>query len=126
LLFAVHFAKMNSEQLIVAQTSLIKAQMALESGVCAIAASGTQPAVVLCDRGTLDSKVSPRLLPETGPRRSILSPPCLASFKAYMAPEAWAQMLDHNEWTIGGLRDRYPRQLSLCAELRVVAAWQTV
>lgn len=69
------------DQLIGFQAELLRTLMALESAFHAIAASTGRPSVLLCDRGAMDAS-------------------------AYLPPDAWTALLNENDWTVVGLRDR--------------------
>ncbi|KAH3745993.1 AAA family ATPase [Pelomyxa schiedti] len=75
------FAGLNSQELIAFQTSIISSMIALEDNFMRIAESRRRPAVIVCDRGTMDAS-------------------------AYMDPELWQLLLDENNWTNAQLRDR--------------------
>ena len=60
----------------------VKVQIALEDAFTNLALSQRKPTVIICDRGTMDSR-------------------------AYVGPDKWQIMLEENGWTVQGLRDRY-------------------
>lgn len=60
----------------------MKLQISLEKSFYNLAAAVGKPAVILCDRGLMDSK-------------------------AFTAPAVWQSILDENGWTEVGLRDRH-------------------
>ena len=64
------------------QDKLINLQLSLEQTFDSLAHSLDQPSVILCDRGVMDSK-------------------------AFMEPMTWQALLDHNDWTEVGLRDKH-------------------
>jgi CYTH domain-containing protein/predicted ATPase len=68
-------------QLVDAEEGVLRVMMALEDAFHAAARSTDRPAIILCDRGTLD-------------------------VSAYLPREAWEALLDEQGWTAVGLRDR--------------------
>jgi CYTH domain-containing protein/thymidylate kinase len=68
-------------QLLAIQTQMLRVIMALEDAFHAAARASGRPSVLLCDRGTMD-------------------------VSAYLPPEAWTALLNENDWTVVGLRDR--------------------
>lgn len=77
----VSFRDVSMQQLFALETALLRAQIALEDAFVHAAEACGQPAVILYDRGTLD-------------------------VSAYLPPELWQALLDENQWTTVGLRDR--------------------
>ena len=69
------FADADSKRRIVLQTQLMKVQMHLEESFHQIAKSRGTPAVLLCDRGGMDSA-------------------------AYLSKEEWERILEVNQWTV--------------------------
>src|SRR4051812_30728306 len=63
------------------QENLLRLMMATEDAFVDLARSAGRPAVVVCDRGTMDAS-------------------------AYIDPSAWQALLDEHGWTVTGLRDR--------------------
>jgi CYTH domain-containing protein len=68
-------------QLVGVQEGILRVMMALEDAFCAVARSANRPAIILCDRGTMD-------------------------VSAYLPRDAWAALLDEQGWTVVGLRDK--------------------
>ena len=77
----VSFVGAPPEHVVTIEANLVAMQMAMEQAFTAIAASSGGPAVVLCDRGTMD-------------------------VSAYLPPSSWQALLDEQDWTTVGLRDR--------------------
>lgn len=77
----VVFEGCAAERQFLLQSGLMGMQMALEDAFAAIAAEDPTPAVLICDRGLMDSL-------------------------AYIPPDGWQALLDERGWTITGLRDR--------------------
>jgi len=71
----------SPDQLALLEGNILQAQMALEDAFHSIAAAGTGPAVILCDRGTMDAA-------------------------AYLPPEAWQALVKQRGWSTVELRDR--------------------
>ena len=63
------------------QTRLISLQMALEDSFYTAALASEKPAIIIADRGTMDSS-------------------------AFLEPHVWQAILDENGWTTVGLRDK--------------------
>ena len=63
------------------ETALIKSQMQIEDALQAVAEAGNGPAVIICDRGTMDAR-------------------------AYLTPEQWDLLLQENSWNNVELRDQ--------------------
>lgn len=63
------------------EANKIRVQIALEDAFMDLAKSSTRPTVIICDRGTMDSR-------------------------AYVGPEKWSIMLQENAWTVQALRDQ--------------------
>jgi CYTH domain-containing protein len=63
------------------QATLLSLAMSLEDAFLDLAREASGPAVLLCDRGAMDSA-------------------------AYMSPGAWQALLDERGWSVVGLRDR--------------------
>jgi len=77
------------EQLALLEASILQAQMALEDAFRSAAAAGTGPAVILCDRGTMD-------------------------VSAYLPPATWQALLKQRGWSAVELRDsRYEAVIHL-------------
>ncbi len=68
-------------QLVVVQEGILRVMMALEDNFAAIARAAGRPALILCDRGTMD-------------------------VSAYLPREAWSALLDEQDWTTVELRDK--------------------
>jgi CYTH domain-containing protein/predicted ATPase len=68
-------------QLVGIQAEVLHVMMALEDAFGAVAALTGRPAVLLCDRGTMD-------------------------VSAYLPAESWTALLNEHDWTVVGLRDR--------------------
>lgn len=64
------------------QEQLMKTQLLLEKRFHKLAKDIQKPAVIICDRGLMDCK-------------------------AFIKPHLWQAVLDHNEWSEIGLRDKY-------------------
>jgi len=75
------FRDMSPDQLIRSEAALLTLQMAMEDAFLRIAETMQQPCVLLFDRGTMD-------------------------VSAYLPPETWQALLDEQQWTTVGLRDR--------------------
>lgn len=75
------FAGLKAEQFLNVESALLKLQIAMEASFLSIAAASGQPSIVVFDRGALD-------------------------VSAYLPPGTWQALLDENDWTIVGLRDR--------------------
>jgi CYTH domain-containing protein/predicted ATPase len=63
------------------QAQMLRVIMALEDAFYGVARATARPAVLLCDRGTMD-------------------------VSTYVSPEAWTALLNEHDWTVVGLRDR--------------------
>ena len=72
---------LSKDDLIKYQVSLMKMQMNLEDYFTDLALLGQEKAVILCDRGVMDSK-------------------------AYVSEEEWQMILDDQDWNLVNLRDR--------------------
>jgi CYTH domain-containing protein len=77
----VRVRDLSADQLVGVQQGFLRVMTALEDAVTTIARNAGAPAVILCDRGTMD-------------------------VSAYLPPEAWAALLDEQGWTVVGLRDK--------------------
>lgn len=64
------------------QSLLLKTQIHLERTFTKAAELSDKPSVILCDRGVMDGS-------------------------AFMSPEMWQTILDENEWSLVGLRDKH-------------------
>eukprot|EP01087_Luapelamoeba_hula_P016633 TRINITY_DN5129_c0_g3_i3.p1 TRINITY_DN5129_c0_g3~~TRINITY_DN5129_c0_g3_i3.p1 ORF type:complete len:624 (-),score=115.37 TRINITY_DN5129_c0_g3_i3:68-1939(-) len=97
------FAEWDIEKEIAFEESKIRTQMALEDAFMQLARVSGKPSVVICDRGTVDSK-------------------------AYIADDAWNLLLNKTGWSIVGLRDKqYDAVLHLIsAALGAESFYQTV
>jgi len=71
----------SPSQLVGIQEGILRVMMALEDTCHAIARSTGRPALILCDRGTMD-------------------------VSAYLSRDAWTALLDEQNWTTVGLRDK--------------------
>jgi len=71
----------SPSQLVGVEEGILRVMMAMEDVFYAIACSTSQPAIILCDRGTMD-------------------------VSAYLPRDAWTALLDENNWTVVGLRDK--------------------
>jgi CYTH domain-containing protein len=71
---------MSLDSLVSFQGDLVRAMIALEDSFVSIATGGTRPALVLCDRGTMDCSV-------------------------YVPPDGWSALLDEHGWSPVWLRD---------------------
>ena len=72
---------LSKDDLIKYQVSLMKMQMNLEDFFTDMAMLGQEKAVILCDRGVMDSQ-------------------------AYVSKEEWQMIMDENDWNLVNLRDR--------------------
>jgi thymidylate kinase len=79
--FGTTMPNLSKDDLIKYQISLMKMQMNLEDFFTDIALLGQEKAVILCDRGVMDSQ-------------------------AYVTKEEWQMILDENDWNLVNLRDR--------------------
>jgi CYTH domain-containing protein len=68
-------------QVVGIQEGILRVLMNLEDVFLDLARATGKPAIILCDRGTMD-------------------------VSAYLSREAWAALLDENDWTAVGLRDK--------------------
>jgi CYTH domain-containing protein len=71
----------SASQSVGIQTEILRVMMAMEDAFQAIARTTGKPSILLCDRGTMD-------------------------VSAYLPPEAWAALLNEQDWTVVGLRDK--------------------
>lgn len=69
------------DHLLGVQAQMLRVIMSLEDAFYAVAKATGRPAVLLCDRGTMD-------------------------VSAYLPSEAWTAVLNEHDWTVVGLRDR--------------------
>src|SRR5262249_38663495 len=77
----VSVADVSPSQLVGIQEGILHVMMALEDTFHGIALSTGRPAIILCDRGTMD-------------------------VSAYLPRDAWTALLDEQNWTVVGLRDK--------------------
>jgi CYTH domain-containing protein/thymidylate kinase len=77
----VRLREASTSQAVGIQTEFLRVMMAMEDAFHAIARTTGKPSVVLCDRGTMD-------------------------VSAYLPPEAWTALLNEQDWTVVGLRDK--------------------
>jgi CYTH domain-containing protein len=80
----VRVRDLSPGQLVGVQDNILRVLLALEDSFHAVAlsrSSEARPAIILCDRGTMD-------------------------VSAYLPADAWAALLDEHDWTVVGLRDR--------------------
>jgi CYTH domain-containing protein len=77
----VRVRDISPSQLVGVQEQFLRVMMALEDGFGAVARAAGRPAILLCDRGTMD-------------------------VSAYLPGEAWAALLDEQNWTVVELRDK--------------------
>jgi CYTH domain-containing protein/predicted ATPase len=83
------------------QENLLGLMMAAEDAFVDLARSTGRPAVVICDRGTMDAS-------------------------AYMTPQSWQALLDERGWTVTALRDgRYDAVLHLVTAASGAEAFYT-
>jgi CYTH domain-containing protein len=68
-------------QVVNVQEGFLRVMMSFEDAFLSIARSRGKPAILLCDRGTMD-------------------------VAAYLSREAWGALLDEQNWSVVGLRDR--------------------
>jgi CYTH domain-containing protein len=71
----------SPSHLVGVQEGILRVMMGMEDVFATLARAAGRPAIILCDRGTMD-------------------------VAAYLPPEAWAALLDEQSWTVVGLRDR--------------------
>jgi len=74
-------AKMDEQERTTFEGSMVKTKIALEDIFYQIAKASNHPSVIICDRGTMDTR-------------------------AYMDDENWEVMLDEHGWNVVDLRDR--------------------
>lgn len=79
--FGTIMTSLNKEDLIKYQVYLMKMQMNLEDYFTDLALLGEEKAVILCDRGVMDSQ-------------------------AYVSSEEWQMIMDDQDWNLVNLRDR--------------------
>jgi CYTH domain-containing protein/predicted ATPase len=75
------FAGATPQHVLAIETGLLRLQLSMEDEFRRIAESAGRPAVIICDRGAMD-------------------------VSAYLPPSTWQALLDENDWTVVGLRDR--------------------
>jgi CYTH domain-containing protein/predicted ATPase len=71
----------SPSQLVGIQEGILRVMMGMEDVFHAIARSTGRPAIILCDRGTMD-------------------------VSAYLSRDSWNALLDEHNWTVVGLRDK--------------------
>ena len=98
----VNFLNTNQTQFLESERQLMQFQLELEDRLQRIAEAGDKPALIICDRGTMD-------------------------VRAYLSDEAWNSLLEALGMTVVDLRDaRYAAVIHLCTAAKGAESFYTL